>query len=78
MAAALSPGEQHEAFTEWTKARGVGIEGVTPARFVGRGLGVVAQSRLKVREHRPRNNAPSLLPPWRHIGHGTHESKTRA
>ncbi|KAH9868176.1 hypothetical protein J1614_007248 [Plenodomus biglobosus] len=42
MAAALNPGEQHSHFVEWAEKNGVHIDGIAPARFVGRGMGIVA------------------------------------
>lgn len=42
------PGAQHEAFTEWVKAEGVRISGVTPAKISGRGLGIVTERRIEV------------------------------
>lgn len=46
---ALEPGNEHARFVEWTEKNGVKIEGVAPARFVGRGIGIVAARDLKVR-----------------------------
>lgn len=43
------PGEDHEAFTEWALAQGVIANSVTPARFPGRGLGMIATRKIKVR-----------------------------
>ncbi|KAJ9352244.1 hypothetical protein DTO027B9_5945 [Paecilomyces variotii] len=37
-----APGENHLAFTEWVISQGVKINGVAPARFPGRGLGMIA------------------------------------
>jgi hypothetical protein len=42
------PGEDHEVFTEWAMARGVEAFGVAPARFPGRGLGMIATRKIKV------------------------------
>lgn len=42
------PGEDHEAFTEWAMERGVEAFGVAPARFSGRGLGMIATRKIKV------------------------------
>lgn len=42
------PGEDHEAFTEWALAQGIFTNGVTPARFPGRGLGMMATRKIKV------------------------------
>lgn len=42
------PGEDHAAFTEWALAQGVIANGVTPARFPGRGLGMIATRAIKV------------------------------
>lgn len=45
---ALDPGEEHTRFVEWARNNGVEIDGVAPARFVGRGMGIVAAEDLKV------------------------------
>ncbi|KAH7381565.1 hypothetical protein BKA66DRAFT_441980 [Pyrenochaeta sp. MPI-SDFR-AT-0127] len=42
MAAALDPGEQHTKFMAWAEEHGVTINGVAPAQFVDRGMGIVA------------------------------------
>lgn len=42
------PGHNHEAFTEWALDQGVIVNGVTPARFPGRGLGMIATRQIKV------------------------------
>ncbi|KAF2856499.1 SET domain-containing protein [Plenodomus tracheiphilus IPT5] len=47
MAAALDPGEQHTRFVEWAEKNGVDIDGIAPARFVGRGMGIVAARDIK-------------------------------
>ncbi|KAF7717287.1 Uncharacterized protein PECH_007566 [Penicillium ucsense] len=41
------PGEHHEAFTIWALENGVEALGVTPARFPGRGLGMMATRKIK-------------------------------
>lgn len=46
---ALDPGEEHACFMEWAAENGVEINGIAPARFVGRGMGIVAARDLKVR-----------------------------
>ena len=43
------PGEEHEQFTEWTISQGVIVNGVGPARFPGRGLGMRATRNINVR-----------------------------
>lgn len=48
------PGEDHEAFTEWAMERGVEALGVAPARFPGRGLGMIATRKIKVGTLNPR------------------------
>ena len=48
MAAALSPGEQHQFFIKWANKQGIEMNGVAPAKFVGRGIGIVAARGLKV------------------------------
>ncbi|PVI06502.1 SET domain-containing protein [Periconia macrospinosa] len=47
MAAALDPGEKHSLFIEWAESQGVKINGVAPAQFVDRGMGIVAAKDLK-------------------------------
>lgn len=49
MATALDPGEEHTLFIDWAEKNGVEINGVAPAKFVGRGMGIVAAKDLKVR-----------------------------
>ncbi|CAL5866511.1 uncharacterized protein PFLUO_LOCUS720 [Penicillium psychrofluorescens] len=41
------PGEEHAAFTDWALSHGVVANGVTPARFPGRGLGMIATRGIK-------------------------------
>ena len=48
MTAALDPGEQHTRFVDWAKSNGVEIDGIAPARFVGRGMGIVAAKDIRV------------------------------
>lgn len=48
MAAALDPGTNHTDFISWAKTNGVEINGIAPARFVGRGMGIVAAQDIKV------------------------------
>ncbi|KAI4946980.1 hypothetical protein J4E86_008603 [Alternaria arbusti] len=47
MTAALDPGEQHAQFVDWAKSNGVEIDGIAPARFSGRGMGIVAAKDIK-------------------------------
>ncbi|KAF2820058.1 SET domain-containing protein [Ophiobolus disseminans] len=47
MAAALDPGEPHTKFVTWAKENGVDINGIAPARFVDRGMGIVAAKDIK-------------------------------
>lgn len=47
MAAALDPGTNHTDFVAWAKSNGVEINGIAPARFVGRGMGIVAAQDIK-------------------------------
>ncbi|KAI4670010.1 uncharacterized protein J4E79_000290 [Alternaria viburni] len=47
MTAALDPGEQHTQFVDWAKSNGVEIDGIAPARFSGRGMGIVAAKDIK-------------------------------
>jgi hypothetical protein len=44
------PGQEHVDFTQWAKRQGVQINGVAPARFPGRGLGIAAQEDIRVRD----------------------------
>jgi hypothetical protein len=48
MGAALDPGEEHTIFVEWAEQNGVTINGIAPAKFVDRGMGIVAARDLKV------------------------------
>jgi hypothetical protein len=48
MAAALDPGEQHTKFVAWAEENGVDINGIAPARFADRGMGIVAAKDIKV------------------------------
>lgn len=48
MSSDWSPGEVHETFTEWALAQGVIANKVRPARFPGRGLGMIATEPIKV------------------------------
>jgi hypothetical protein len=48
MSAALDPGEQHTKFVAWAKENGVTIDGIAPARFIDRGMGIVAAKDFKV------------------------------
>ncbi|KAJ5772152.1 hypothetical protein N7520_002681 [Penicillium odoratum] len=43
------PGTDHDAFTEWALSQGVIADAVTPARFPGRGLGMMATRTIKAR-----------------------------
>ena len=56
-AAALDPGEEHTRFITWAEDHGVEINGVAPARFVGRGMGIVAARDIKV-SHTPTRILP--------------------
>jgi len=42
------PSAKHLAFTEWSEKQGVVIDGVKPAAFAGKGLGIVATRHIKV------------------------------
>jgi hypothetical protein len=48
MAAALDPGEEHTKFVAWAEDNGVDINGIAPAKFVDRGMGIVAAKDIKV------------------------------
>ncbi|KAL4924917.1 uncharacterized protein BDV17DRAFT_202253 [Aspergillus undulatus] len=41
------PGEEHEQFTQWAVSQGIIVNGVGPARFPGRGLGMVAMRNIQ-------------------------------
>jgi hypothetical protein len=43
------PGEDHEQFVQWAISQGVIVDGVGPARFQGRGLGMIAMRDIQVR-----------------------------
>ncbi|KAF2265383.1 SET domain-containing protein [Lojkania enalia] len=45
--AALDPGEEHARFASWAEENGIEVNGVAPARFVDRGMGIVAAQDLK-------------------------------
>lgn len=47
-----STGSEHEAFTAWSRERGVTISAVLAARIPGRGLGIVAERRIEVNQPR--------------------------
>ncbi|KAL3483646.1 hypothetical protein BJX62DRAFT_75533 [Aspergillus germanicus] len=41
------PGEDHEQFVQWAISQGVIVDGVGPARFQGRGLGMIAMRDIQ-------------------------------
>ncbi|GES65398.1 ribosomal N-lysine methyltransferase [Aspergillus terreus] len=41
------PGADHERFTEWALSQGIEVNGVSPARFPGRGLGMIATRNIE-------------------------------
>ena len=43
-----SPGPEHEQFTDWAQSQGIIANGVGPARFPGRGLGMIAMRNIEV------------------------------
>lgn len=43
-----TPGEEHLAFMQWAVSNGVKINGIVPARFPGRRLGMVATRTIEV------------------------------
>lgn len=49
---ANKPASPLDAFTTWSRERGVRIDGVTAAESPGRGRGIVAQRRIEV-SYRP-------------------------
>ncbi|KAF2757560.1 SET domain-containing protein [Pseudovirgaria hyperparasitica] len=50
MAIVYSPGDEHDAFVKWAKEQGVQITAVAPARFEGKGLGLVAARDINAGE----------------------------
>lgn len=44
-----APGEEHEAFKQWVISKGAKINCVAPARFPGRGMGMIATRVIEVR-----------------------------
>ncbi|KAL4994321.1 hypothetical protein BDV10DRAFT_197609 [Aspergillus recurvatus] len=46
----ISPGPNHAAFTEWAVSHGIEIKGIAPARFPGRGLGMIATRMIQENE----------------------------
>ncbi|KAL4894164.1 SET domain-containing protein [Aspergillus ambiguus] len=44
------PGEDHERFTKWALSQGIEMNGVSPARFPGRGLGMIATRDIEADE----------------------------
>ncbi|GIC86574.1 uncharacterized protein Aud_002948 [Aspergillus udagawae] len=44
------PGEIHDRFTEWAISQGVIVNGVAPARFPGRGLGMISTRAIEKEE----------------------------
>jgi hypothetical protein len=51
MATAHDPGEQHTKFVAWAENNGVSINGIAPAKFSDRGMGIVAAKDIKVSIH---------------------------
>ncbi|KAF9735393.1 hypothetical protein PMIN06_002621 [Paraphaeosphaeria minitans] len=45
--AAMDPGEEHTRFIEWAQSNGVNINGIAPAQFKDRGMGIVAATDIK-------------------------------
>ncbi|KAL1612728.1 hypothetical protein SLS60_000957 [Paraconiothyrium brasiliense] len=43
----MDPGEEHTRFIEWAQLNGVDINGIAPAKFKDRGMGIVAASDIK-------------------------------
>ncbi|KAL4805491.1 hypothetical protein BDV18DRAFT_20195 [Aspergillus unguis] len=44
------PGAEHEFFTQWAISQGITVNGVGPARFPGRGLGMIAKRSIQANE----------------------------
>lgn len=51
MTPALDPGEEHTKFVKWAEENNVTINGIAPAKFVDRGMGIVAARDLQVSSH---------------------------
>lgn len=64
MTTALDPGTKHTDFVSWAKSNGVEIHGIAPARFVGRGMGIVAAQDIKVSSRL--YSLPTLFPMLNH------------
>ncbi|KAF9888406.1 hypothetical protein FE257_008684 [Aspergillus nanangensis] len=47
MKADWRPGEEHEQFTKWAISQEIIVNGVAPARFPGRGLGMIATRNIE-------------------------------
>lgn len=74
MDADYSPGEEHELFTEWAFSQGVIANGVTPARFPGRGLGMIATREIKVGYSKLFPSSSEILRDAHHF-HGVRKAK---
>jgi hypothetical protein len=59
MTPALDPGEEHTKFVQWAEENGVTINGIAPAKFVDRGMGIVAARDLQVSTHLSLNSKNS-------------------
>ncbi|KAL4906894.1 hypothetical protein BDW74DRAFT_176495 [Aspergillus multicolor] len=46
----MYPGEEHELFTQWVISQGIVVNGVGPAKFSGRGLGMIAMRSIQGNE----------------------------
>lgn len=46
--AAMDPGEEHTRFIDWAQDNGVLVNGIAPARFKDRGMGIVASKDINV------------------------------
>ena len=44
----MDPGEEHTQFVDWAQSNGVDINGIAPAKFKDRGMGIVASKDIKV------------------------------
>lgn len=60
MTPALDPGEEHTKFVRWAGENGVTINGIAPAKFVDRGMGIIAARDLQVSMHPSLNSKQCL------------------
>lgn len=49
-------GSEHHEFLQWAASEGIVVQGVAPAKFPGRGLGMVATRTIQVSQSSPCNH----------------------